>query len=109
MALKINPLLKPHNELKDGIENLRPLVREIAEAFVAQTEAGIAALLAALDKMPETESGSKAARRQEKLLDEMQARVAGLKVKPGKARLKDFRRVRDLLDELNQLAPQFNK
>jgi hypothetical protein len=109
MALKTNPLLKPRSELKSGIDNLRPLVREIANAFVVQAEAEIVALSEAVRDLPNPESDSKAAQRQEKLLDEMQDFVAGLKVKPEKGRLKDLRRVRDVLDELNKLVQNFAK
>jgi hypothetical protein len=109
MALKTNPLLKPRSELKSGIDNLRPLVREIADAFVVQAEAAIVALSDAVRDLPNPESNSKAAERQEKLLDEMQDLVAGLKVKPEKGRLKDLRRVRDVLDELDKLLQSFAK
>jgi hypothetical protein len=109
MALKTNPLLKPRSELKSGIENLRPLVRDIANALVVEVEAEIVALSEAVSNLPNPESDSKAAQRQEKLLDEMQDLVVGLKVKPEKGRLKDLRRVRDVLDELNKLVQDFNK
>jgi hypothetical protein len=109
MALKTNPLLKPRSELKDGIENLKPLVREIANAFVARAETMIAALGEAVNNLPNPESDSKAAQRQEKLLDEMQDLVVGLKVKPGKGRLKDLHRVRDVLDALDKLVQDFAK
>jgi hypothetical protein len=109
MALKTNPLLKPRSELKNGIENLRPLLREIANAFVVQAEAEIVTLSEAVRDLPNPETDSKAAQRQEKLLDEMQDLVARLKVKPEKGRLKDLRRVRDVLDELNKLVQDFAK
>jgi hypothetical protein len=109
MALKTNLLLKPRSELKSGIDNLRPLVREIANAFVARVEAEIVALGEAVNNLPNPESDSKAAQRQEKLLDEMQDLVVGLKVKPEKGRLKDLRRVRDVLDELDKLVQKFTK
>ncbi len=109
MALKTNPLLKPRSELKNGIENLRPLLREIANAFVVQAEAEIVALSEAVRDLPSPESDAKAAQRQEKLLDEMQDLIAGLKVKPEKGRLKDLRRVRDVLDELDKLVQKFAK
>ena len=109
MALKTNPLLKPRSELTNGIENLRPLVREIANAFVAQTEARIAALNEAVNSLPNPESDAKAVQRQEKLLDEMHDLVVGLKVKPGKGRLKDLRRVRDVFAELNKLVQKITK
>lgn len=109
MALKTNPLLKPRSDLKSGVENLGPLVREIANAFMVKAEAEIVALSAAVSNLPNPESDSKAAQRQEKLLDEMQDLVAGLKVKPEKGRLKDLRRVRDVLDELNKLVQKFTK
>ncbi len=109
MAAKQNPLLKARNELKDGIENLRTLVREITNAFVVHTEAEIVALSEAVRDLPNPESDSKLAQRQEKFLEEMQKIVAGLKVKPEKGRLKDLRRVRDVLDELNSLAQHFAK
>jgi hypothetical protein len=109
MAAKTNPLLKSRNELKDGIENLRTLVREITNAFVVHTEAEIVALSEAVRDLPNPESDSKPAHRQEKLLEEMQQLVAGLKVKPEKGRLKDLRRVREVLDELNGLVQHFSK
>jgi len=109
MAPKINPLLKSRNELKDGIENLRPIVREITNAFVVQIEAEMVALSEAVRDLPKPENDSKAAHRQEKLFEEMQKIVADLSVKPEKGRLKDLRRVRDLLDELNSLVQQFTK
>ncbi len=109
MALKTNPLLKPRSELKAGIDSLRPLLREIANAFVVQAEAEIVALSEAVRDLPNPETDSKAAQRQEKLLDEMQDLIAGLKVKSEKGRLKDLRRVRDVLDELNKLVQNFAK
>ncbi len=109
MALKTNPLLKPRSELKNGIENLRPLLREIANAFVVQAEAEIVTLSEAVRDLPNPETDSKAAQRQEKLLDEMQDLIAGIKVKPEKGRQKDLRRVRDVLDELNKLVQNFAK
>jgi len=109
MAPKINPLQKSRNELKDGVENLRPLVREITTAFVVQIEAEIVALSEALRDLPKPESDSKAAHRQEKLFEDMQKLVADLSVKPEKGRVKDLRRVRDVLDELNSLVQQFTK
>lgn len=109
MATKTNPLLKSRGELKDGIENLRTLVREIANAFVVHVEAEIVALGEAVRDLPNPEGGAKAVRQQEKFLEEMQKLVAELKIKPEKGRLKDLRRVRDLLDELNALVQQFTK
>jgi len=109
MAGKSDSLLNARSELKDGIENLRKLVREITNAFVVHAEAEIAAVSGAVRDLTNPESGSKAARRQQKLVDEMQKLVAGLKVKPEKGRLKDLRRVRDVLDELNGLAQRFAK
>jgi hypothetical protein len=109
MAPKINPLLKSRNELKDGIENLRTLLRESTNAFVVHTEAEIVALSEAVRDLPKPEDDSKPAHRQEKLMEEMQALVAELNIKPEKGRLKDLRRLQDLLDELNKLLQQFNK
>lgn len=109
MALKINPLLKSRTELKDGVENLRTLMREITNAFIVRAEAEVVALSEVVRDLPNPESDSKAAHKQEKLLEEMQKCVADLKVKPEKGRLKDLRRVRDTLDELNSLVQQFNK
>lgn len=109
MALKTNPLLKPRSELKSGIDNLRPLLREIANAFVVQAEAEIVTLSEAVSNLSNPESDSKAAQRQEKLLDEMQDLIVGIKVKPEKGRLKDLRRVRDVLDELNKLVQDLAK
>lgn len=109
MAAKPNPLLKSRHELKDAVENLRRLVREITNAFVVHIEADIVALGEAVRDLPNPESDSKAAHRQEKLLEEMQKLVAGVKVKPEKGRLKDLRCVRDVLNELNGLVQQFTK
>jgi hypothetical protein len=109
MTTNANPLLKSRNELKEAIENLRPLLREITKAFAVQTEAEIVALSEAIRDLPNPEPDSKAAGRQEKLLGEMQALIAGLKVKPEKGRFKDLRRLGDLLKELNSLAQQFSK
>jgi hypothetical protein len=109
MALKTNPLLKSRTEVKDGIENLRTLVREISNAFVVHAEAEIVALSEAVRDLPNIESDSKPSHRQEKLLEEMQKLVADLKVKPEKGRLKDLRRVRETLDELNSLMQHFAK
>jgi hypothetical protein len=109
MAAKTNLLLKSRTELKDSIENLRTLVREITNAFVAHAEAAIAALSEAVRDLPNPESDAKAANKQEKLLAEMQKLIADLKVKPEKGRLKDLRRVRDVLDELNSLVRHSSK
>jgi predicted nucleic acid-binding Zn-ribbon protein len=109
MAAKSDSLLNARNELKDGIENLRKLLREISNAFVAHAESEIAAVSGTIRDLPNPQGGSKAARRQEKLLNEMQKLVGGLKVKPEKGRLKDLRRVRDVLDELSGLAQRFAK
>jgi hypothetical protein len=109
MAAKSDSLLNARNELKDGIENLRKLLREISNAFVAHAEAEIATVSGAVRDLPNLQGGSKAARRQEKLVNEMQKLVGGLKVKPEKGRLKDLRRVRDVLDELSGLAQRFAK
>lgn len=109
MALKTNPLLKPRSELKNGIENLKPLVREITNAITVRAETAIVTLSEAVSNLSNPETDSKAAQRQEKLLDEMQDIVAGLKVKPEKGRLKDLRRVRDVLDELNKLVQDLAK
>jgi len=104
MALKTNPLLKSRSEVKDGIENLRSLVREIANAFAGHAEAGIVALSEAVRDLPNVETDSKPAHKQEKLIEEMQKLLADLKVKPEKGRLKDLRRVRDVLEELRSLV-----
>ncbi len=93
-------------ELKAGIENLRPLLREITNAFIAHTEAKIAALSETVRDLPEPDGKVKAAHRQEKLLHKMQARLTGLKVQPEKGRPKDFRRIRNLLGEFDRLLPQ---
>jgi hypothetical protein len=109
MAIKTNPLLKSQNEIKDAVENLRTTVRDITNAFVNRTEAEIVALSAAMSDLPAPEGDAKHTRRQEKILEEMHTLVAQLKVKPEKGRLKDLRRVRDALDELNELAQKFSK
>ncbi|GEM_PF-2798952 len=109
MAAKSDSLLNARNELKDGIENLRKQAREISNAFAAHAEAEIAAVSGAVRDLPNPESGSKAARRQQKLVNQMLKLVGGLKVKPEKGRLKDLRRVRDVLDELSGLAQRFAK
>ena len=109
MALKTNPLLKPRTEVKDGIENLRTLLREITNAFVVRAEAEIVALGEAVRDLPSVENDSKSAHTQEKLLEEMHKLVADLKVKPEKGRLKDLRRVREVLDELNSLIQPASK
>ncbi|MDZ7362615.1 MAG: hypothetical protein ONB46_18105 [candidate division KSB1 bacterium] len=84
-------------------------MQEISNAFVAQAEAEIAAVSGAVHDLPNPAGGSKAARRQEKLVNEMQKLLGDLKVKPEKGRLKDLRRVRDVLDELSGLAQRFAK
>lgn len=109
MAIKTNPLLKSQNEIKDAVENLRTTVRDITNAFVNRTEAEIVALSAAMSTLPAPESDAEQRRRQEKLLDDMQKLVTRLKVKPEKGRLKDLRRVRDALDELNGLVQKFSR
>jgi hypothetical protein len=109
MASKTDPLFKSRHELKEAIENLRPLLREIANTFVVHTEAEIVALSEAVRDLPNPEGDAKAARRQEQLVSEMQALIAGIKVKPEKGRFKDLRRLRDLLDTLNQLLQPFSK
>jgi hypothetical protein len=108
MANQTDPLLKSRNELKAAVENLRPLLREITNAFVVRTEAEIVALSEAVRDLPNPE-GDAAAKRQEALVNEMQELVAGLKVKPEKGRFKDLRRLRDLLDELDDFVQQYNK
>jgi len=92
-------------ELKVGIENLRLLLREITNAFIARAETEIAALSETVRDLPEPDGKVKAACRQAKLLRKMQARLAGLKVKSEKGRPKDFRRMRNLLGELDRLLP----
>lgn len=109
MALKTNPLLKPRTEVKDGIENLRTLVREITNAFVVRAEAEIVALSEAVRDLPNVETDSKPGHKQEKLIEEMQKLLTDLKVKPEKGRLKDLRRVRDVLDELKSLVQHATK
>jgi hypothetical protein len=109
MAIKTNPLLKPRTEVKDGVENLRSLVREITNAFVVHAEAEIVALSEVVRDLPNIETDSKPAHKQEKLLEEMQKQLADLKVKPEKGRLKDLRRVRDVLDELKSLVQHHTK
>jgi hypothetical protein len=109
MSAQADTLMASRQELKGAIENLRPLLREIANAFVVRAEADLAALDEAVRDLPNPEGDAKAAQRQEKLLDKMQALVAGLKVQPEKGRFKDLRRLRDLLKELNGLVQQFGK
>jgi len=110
MAIKMNHLLKPRHEVKDRLDGLRALLRETTNAIVVQTEAEIVALSEAVKALPNPDhKETKAVHRQEKLLDEMQALFAGFKIKPEKGRLKDLRRIRDLLSELNKLVSQFDK
>ncbi|MDZ7344908.1 MAG: hypothetical protein ONA90_10400 [candidate division KSB1 bacterium] len=109
MSPQADPVLKSRNDLQQALENLRPLLREITKAVTVQTEAEITALSEAIRNLPNPEPDSKAASRQEKIMGAMQALLAGLKVKPEKGRLKDLRRLRDLLKELAPLAQQLSR
>lgn len=72
------------------LRRLRALFSEIAERYLAETEAGIVAAIAAAEKKPLS-----AAR-----VDRMLARVHDLSVKPRKGRRKDLARIEKVVASL---------
>jgi hypothetical protein len=106
MAPTTDQLLTTRKEAKEAIENLRPLLRQISNAFIAQIDSEIVALSEAVRNLSNPEADPKVARRQEKILNEMQQFISELKLKPEKGRFKDLRRLRDVIDELNNLVQQ---
>jgi hypothetical protein len=90
-------------QLRQGIRRLRSLLREITQAYLVRREAEIAALVAWIDDFKPDEKGDKDEPRQRRLLQEISTILGSLKVKPEKGRLKDIKRLHDLVDELHQL------
>ena len=89
-------------QVKQEIRRLRSLLREILQAYQVRREAEIAALGSWLDELKTGDDG-KEEQRQRRTIDEIASLLASLKMKPEKGRLKDIRRLHELIDEIHAL------
>jgi len=92
---------------KQEIRRLRSLLKEITQAYLVRREGEIAALVSWMDELKlGADDDKKDEQRQKRILEEITRLLSSLKIKPEKGRLRDIRRLHNLVDDLHKLREQ---
>lgn len=87
-------------EVVDDLSRLRPLVREVADKYVARLEAELFQVAEAVKARDVSEASGKVRRGLAKLKEEADA----LGLRPEKARRKDLKRIENFLDDAMEIV-----